>query len=198
VFRTTTAGGYHQSMFKPALTTAALASTLLLGTCNIGCSTSPKDEAGKQILASETQALLTRYKAEDPTLASVLDASVGYVIFPSIGKGGIGIGGAYGRGEVYEKGARIGYADMTQATIGLQLGGQEYAELLVFRSAEKFANFRSGNFAFTADASAVAISAGAAAATKFEGGVGVFTISKAGLMYQATLGGQRFTYQAVQ
>ncbi len=163
-----------------------------------GCSTSPGDDAGKQVLTSKSDALMTRFKASDPTLQEVINSSAGYAIFPSIGKGGIGIGGAYGRGEVYEKGMKVGYADMTQASIGFQFGGQEYAELLVFKTTEKLTAFKTGNFAFTADASAVAATAGAAAASKFQGGIGVFTISEAGLMYQATLGGQRFSYQPLQ
>jgi lipid-binding SYLF domain-containing protein len=144
------------------------------------------------------------------------DKSIGYAVFPTIGKGGIGIGGAYGSGKVYKNGEVIGTSDMAQVTIGLQLGGQAFSQIIFFENEDALINFTSGNFEFSADASAVAITAGASAGANTGGGasagvsggrndadtkslgyrkgMAIFTIAKGGLMYQATLGGQKYTY----
>ena len=142
--------------------------------------------------------------------------SYGYAVFPNIGKGGIGVGGAHGSGQVYKAGAYVGDTTMTQLTVGLQLGGQVYSQIIFFEDKRAFDEFTSGNFEFGAQASAVAITAGASATTSTTGtsagasggqhdattrehggyykGMAVFTIAKGGLMYEATLGGQKFTY----
>ena len=139
----------------------------------------------------------------------------GYAVFPSIGKGGVGVGGAYGKGRVYEKGKYIGDTSMTQLSVGLQLGGQAYSQIIFFQNAEALKKFTAGNFEFSADASAVAITAGASAkagttgasagasATKnkaattgaYNNGMAVFTVAKGGLMYEASLAGQKFNYK---
>src|SRR5207244_7678697 len=93
----------------------------------------------------------------------------GYAVFPTIGKGGVGIGGAYGEGHVYEKGKYIGNASMTQITVGFQLGGQAYSEIIFFQDQAALKNFTSGNFEFGAEASAVAITAAAGAGTSTTG-----------------------------
>jgi len=141
--------------------------------------------------------------------------SYGYVLFPTIGKGGIGIGGAYGKGRVYTNNNYVGNSSMTQLTIGFQLGGQAYRQIIFFKDKRSFDEFTSGNFEFGAQASAVAITAGASASASTSGGVStgastskndasttgeyhkgmaVFTIAKGGLMYEATIGGQKFSY----
>ncbi|MDG2046447.1 MAG: hypothetical protein P8J79_04455 [Halioglobus sp.] len=148
------------------------------------------------------------------------DKSVGYAVFPTIGKGGIGIGGAYGEGRVYRDGVAIGTSDMAQVTIGLQFGGQAFSQIIFFENENALINFISGNFEFSADASAVAITAGASAGANtgggasaglsggkndadttslggFRKGMAIFTIAKGGLMYQATLGGQKYSYTAL-
>ena len=143
--------------------------------------------------------------------------SVGYAVFPTIGKGGVGIGGAHGDGKVYKNGQVIGTSTMTQLTIGLQLGGQAFSQIIFFENQAALDNFTAGNFEFSADASAVAITAGVSAeantgggasagasagkndaTTKSAGytkGMAIFTIAKGGLMYQATLGGQKYSYK---
>jgi lipid-binding SYLF domain-containing protein len=140
--------------------------------------------------------------------------SYGYAVFPTIGKGGIGIGGAHGKGKVYAGGKHVGDTAMTQVTIGLQLGGQAYSEVIFFENKAAFDAFTSGNFEFGAQASAVAITAGASAQTgttgtttgasatqkdaataaKYSNGMAVFTVAKGGLMYEASIGGQKFSY----
>ena len=147
---------------------------------------------------------------------SFFDKSHGYAVFPTIGKGGIGVGGAYGKGRVYVGGKHVGDTSMAQLTIGFQLGGQAYSQIIFFEDKRAFDEFSSGNFEFGAQASAVAITAGASAsastggstagasggkkdattAGKYSSGMAVFTIAKGGLMYEASIGGQKFKYTA--
>ena len=142
-------------------------------------------------------------------------SSYGYAVFPTIGKGGIGIGGAHGSGRVYQKGAHVGDTSMTQLTVGLQLGGQAYSQIIFFQNKKAFDDFTSGNFEFSAQATAVAITAGASAqagtsgtgagasgtqkhattAGGYQHGMAVFTVAKGGLMYEASIGGQKFGYK---
>lgn len=159
------------------------------------CSTAPSSEQAKTSLAADADAALQVFKAHDPTLTATLDAAAGYAVFPDVGKAGLTVGGAYGRGEVFQKGRKIGYCDLTQASVGLQLGAQTYRELIIFKTRESFEHFQAGKFAFAANASAVAIKAGASTAADYSSGAAVFTMTKGGLMYEASIGGQRFTYQ---
>ena len=148
---------------------------------------------------------------------ALIDAAYGYAVFPTIGKGGIGIGGAHGSGRVYKgKSKLMGETKMTQITYGLQLGGQGFSQLILFEDARSFDEFTDGNFEFGAQATAVALTAatGAEASTTgagtnasgeennanvgssgFKKGMATFTIAKGGLMYEATLGGQKFSYK---
>jgi lipid-binding SYLF domain-containing protein len=142
--------------------------------------------------------------------------SYGWALFPTIGKGGMGIGGAHGTGRVYQKGKYVGDTSMTQLTIGLQLGGQAYSQVIFFQDKRAFNEFTGGNFEFGAQATAVAITAGASATAstsgssagssggqnnantvgEFNKGMAVFTVAKGGLMYEASIGGQKYTYKA--
>ena len=126
----------------------------------LGCSTAPKSDTAKEDLSNDAQTELNRLKRDDSSLESFLNNAHAYAIFPSVGKGGVGIGGAYGHGVVYQGGQLIGYADLRQATVGLQLGGQTYTELLAFENKEALDRFKSNSFAFSANASAVAIKSG--------------------------------------
>lgn len=139
----------------------------------------------------------------------------GYAVFPTIGKGGVGIGGAFGKGRVYAKGKHVGDTSMSQVTVGFQLGGQGYSEIIFFEDERAFKEFTKGNFEFGADASAVAITAAAGAsasstgssagasggkkdavtAGKYYKGFATFTIVKGGLMYEAAIAGQKFSYK---
>jgi lipid-binding SYLF domain-containing protein len=125
----------------------------------------------------------------------MLRKAAGYAVFPTVGKGGIGLGGAYGKGVLYQMGAPVGYCDLSQATIGLQLGGQSYSEIIAFETAESLASFKSGKFQFAAQAPAVALKSGDGTNAKYRDGVAVFTMDEAGLMGEASLGGQDFSYQ---
>jgi lipid-binding SYLF domain-containing protein len=130
----------------------------------------------------------------DPSLGAFLDKSVGYAVFPTVGKGAIGVGGAYGRGVLYEGGRQIGYCDLSQGSIGLQLGGQKYTEIIAFETKPAIQEFKNNNFEFDAQASAVALESGSGANAKYDDGVAVFTMDEKGLMFEASVGGQRFTF----
>ena len=160
-----------------------------------GCSTAPSSPEGKADLRHTSADALDQAQQNDPTLRAFIRDSAGYAVFPSVGKGAIGIGGAYGKGDLYQGGVTVGYCDMTQATIGLQLGGQDYSEIIVFESPAAVERFKNGNFHFDAQATAVALQSGAGANAKVTGGVAVFTMDEAGLMYEASVGGQKFSYQ---
>jgi lipid-binding SYLF domain-containing protein len=144
--------------------------------------------------------------------------SYGYAVFPTIGKGGVVVGGAYGQGRVYQKGKYVGDTSMTQITAGFQLGGEAYSQIIFFENQQAFNQFTGGNFEFGAQAQAVAITAGASAATTTTGsaagasitqndaknvartynGMTTFTVAKGGLMYEASIGGQKFNYKKRQ
>jgi len=134
------------------------------------------------------------FKKKDKKLDNFFTQAYGYAVFPSVGKGAIGIGGAHGNGVVYEKGKPIGDTSLTQITIGFQLGGQAYSEIIFFKDKKTLDDFKNGNVELGAQASAVAVTAGASADANYEKGVAVFTMAKGGLMYEASVGGQKFSY----
>ncbi len=131
---------------------------------------------------------------KDPDMQRFFDNAFGYVIFPSIGKGAIGIGGATGKGEVFENGESIGIARMTQVSIGFQWGGQAYIEAIFFADESAMDSFKEGELKFAAQASVVAVDQGASADVAYEEGVAIFTLAKGGLMYEAAVGGQKFKF----
>ena len=180
-------------MFKHTAFFAApvLAVAFIAGT---GCETAPKTEAKRENLVDEAKTTLNSMQNVDPTLASFLDRAYGYAIFPNVGKGGLVAGGAYGKGDVYEQGKFIGYADLRQGTIGLQAGGQNFSELIVFENKAALDRFTNNQFEFAANASAVALKPGVSKSASFDKGVAVFTQPKGGLMFEAAVGGQQFTF----
>jgi lipid-binding SYLF domain-containing protein len=143
----------------------------------------------------EARETIQVFKKADPGISKFFSASAGYVVFPTVGKGAIGVGGAHGSGILFEKGNPVGKATLTQVTIGFQLGGQSYSEVVFFQTAGTLTDFKKGKFELAAQASAVAASAGASANAKYTGGVAVFTVTKGGLMYEASVGGQKFGYE---
>jgi lipid-binding SYLF domain-containing protein len=146
-------------------------------------------------LIKEAQATIATFKKGDSKMVDkFFSTAVGYAVFPTIGKGGFIVGGAGGDGVLYVGGKPVGRAGMGQATIGFQLGGQTFSEIIFFENESTLSDFQKGNFALAAQASAVALSAGAAAAANYEHGVAIFTATKTGLMYEATVGGQKFSY----
>ena len=122
--------------------------------------------------------------------------AVGYVVFPNVGKVGIGIGGARGNGEVFEDNKVIGSAVLTQFSVGFQLGAQAFSQIIFFQNKNDLNRFTEGNFEFDASASAALVTEGANASADYSNGAAVFTFSKGGLMYEASIGGQKFSYES--
>ena len=174
--------------------TLCVALTILVAVA--GCTTAPSSDADRAAQDTEVAAAIQSFKTADPGLKRFFETSHGYAVFPTVGKGGVGFGGAYGKGQVFEQGRMIGWCDLSQATIGFQLGGQAYSEVIFFQAVEALTRFTSGEFAFAAQASAVAATAGASADVAYKNGVAVFTQAKGGLMYEASIGGQKFTFEA--
>ncbi len=159
------------------------------------CSTEPKTAAEKSTLSNDVDAALSAFKNADSSLAGELNKSAGYAVFPDVGKGGFIAGGSYGKGEVFDHGVRVGWCDLSQATIGLQAGAQTFDELIIFKDQAALDRFKEGKFAFAANASAVAVKPGAAASNDYNSGVAVFTRTKGGVMAEAALGGQKFSFK---
>jgi lipid-binding SYLF domain-containing protein len=146
-------------------------------------------------LIEDARATIETFKKTDPMLEKFFTSSAGYVVFPTIGKGAFVVGGAGGHGVLFVKGQPVGKASLGQATVGLQIGGQSYSEIIFFENASALNDFKRGNLALAAQTSAVALAAGRAANANYERGVAVFTASKGGLMAEASVGGQKFGYE---
>lgn len=146
-------------------------------------------------LISDAKEAKAEFIKKDSKMAGLFGKAYGYVILPNVGKGGIGIGGATGNGIVYEHGKVIGTAKMSQVSVGLQLGGQAYREIIFFESKKDLDRFKENRVEFSAQLSAVAATEGASANAKYVDGVMVFTMQKGGLMYEASVGGQKFKYE---
>jgi lipid-binding SYLF domain-containing protein len=156
-----------------------------------------QDESEEKIM-SESKEAKEAFLKGDPSLANLFKTSYGYAIFPNVGKGAAGVGGAAGRGTVYEKGKSIGLAHMTQLTVGAQAGGAAYREVIFFENKAALDRFMRNNFEFAAQTSAIAVKSGSSANVNYRDGVVVFSQEKAGLMLEAALGGQKFTYKPIQ
>jgi len=172
----------------------SLTAVFVLCVAGFGCAASEITEAERDILRRRADETIDVFLEQDPSMASWFDDSYGYAVFPTVTKGAAGVGGARGEGVVYEQGEAIGVSVLSQATIGLQLGGQAYSEVIFFRTQDALEDFTEGGFEFDAQASAVALTAGAAANADYSKGVAIFTATKGGLMYEASIGGQNFSY----
>jgi lipid-binding SYLF domain-containing protein len=146
--------------------------------------------------ANQTLAVFLR---TDPGLKKFLETSAGYAVFPSIVKGAVGVGGARGEGVLFVRGGvPVGKATMTQVTVGLQLGGQSYMEVIFFENQKALNDFRAGDFSLAAQVSAVALAEGASKSAKYQHGVAVFTATNSGLMFEASVGGQKFSVKPLK
>jgi len=175
-----------------ACTLAAVGALLLTG-----CATAPKTAEGRVDLDQAVRDTVDVARRTDPGIQGFIDSSAGYAVFPGVGKGAVAVGGAFGRGELIQGGKVIGYCTLTQASVGVALGGQKYSELIFFETPQALDRFKSGNYAFAAQASAVALKSGASANAKYADGVAVFTMGEEGLMVEASIGGQKFSYEPV-
>lgn len=179
-------------MTKIIRTSAMLVMTLLLVIASND--TMAQKKKRKKYDPQKAQTTIADFQKTDPNLKSFFSTAYGYAVFPSIGKGAIGIGGAAGKGLVYKSGNLQGGSKMTQVTVGFQFGGQEYSEVIFFETADAYNRFINNKYQFAAQASAVALKSGVSADAKYTDGVAVFTMAKGGLMYEASVGGQKFKF----
>jgi len=160
----------------------------------VGCSTAPQSVSGQQDLRNSAQTALEEAFRRDPSLEKTLNNSAGYAVLPTVGKGGLIVGGGYGKGVLYEKGQIVGYCDLSSVSIGAKIGGKEFSEIIVFETAKPLADFKNGRFTVSAEASAVALRDGVASTTPFRENVAVFVFNQGGLMADASIGGQTFRF----
>ena len=161
----------------------------------VSCNATPKNEAAAAERTTGAQDTIAAFKAKDPTMANLFNSAHGYAVFTNVGKGGLIVGGAHGKGEVWEQGRKIGWAQMSQATIGAQIGGQSFDEIIFFESKEAMDKFKRSEFEVAPQASAVAAASGAGANARYENGVMIFTLGEKGLMVEAAVGGQKFKFE---
>jgi lipid-binding SYLF domain-containing protein len=184
-----------------AILMIALMLLVVLGTAS--CSTTPKTTAQQNALAVDADGTLQSMIARDSNLQPLLDGSAGYAIFPSVGKGGLIVGAAFGRGVVYGKDQSdkemLGFARVTAGSIGGTVGARAYALLLVFQNKQDLDRFTTGSeLRFGAEATAIALTEGSSATTPFDNGVAVFAMPKGGLMADASLSGQSFMFDTAR
>lgn len=168
----------------------------LLAALFAGCATAPATRAEKQNLQASARATLDEMIAHNPAIQDAIHNVPAYAVFPSIGKGGVLVGGAYGQGILYENGVPTGYVSVEQASIGAQLGGQTFAELLVLRSPDQVNDVRAGRFTAGADLGVVVLTSGASTGTNFNPNASVFVMPRGGLMVDVSINGQRIKYQS--
>jgi lipid-binding SYLF domain-containing protein len=159
-----------------------------------GCSTGSASKEERDTLMKQAQASRQEWNKVDPQFEAFAKKSYGYAFFPEITKGGFVVGGARGQGVVYEKGQHVGYADLTQVSVGFQGGLQDYSQLIVFENQAAMDRFKRNEVDFGANASAVVADKGAALTAQFVDGVAVFVRPIKGAMAEASLGGQQITY----
>jgi hypothetical protein len=146
-------------------------------------------------LHGATSAAIERLEARDPDFRERLAEAYAYAVFPSVGKATAVVGAAFGKGEVFQGGKLIGYAALGQLTLGVQLGGQTFDQVILFRDKAALDRFKSGRFAFAANASAVLVKAGAAGSAVYERGVAAYVSSEGGMMLEAAIGAQKFFFR---
>jgi lipid-binding SYLF domain-containing protein len=170
----------------------------------LGLSTASADEGGaeeKQAeqkqdeLSVQVQQIKKDWQAKDDTFNAALDKAYGYAIFPEVGKGGFIVGASHGKGEVYEKGKLIGRVKMTQTTVGAQVGGQTFAQVILFKNKKALDRFKQSLFEGSAAATAIGGKRGAAAASKYKDGVAIMVLPLKGAMAEAAVGGQKFKFE---
>lgn len=169
--------------------------TLAIFSCLSLMSTPARAAEDLNKLKSEVSDAINVFKQTDPGIKKLFDTAAGYAVFPRIGKGGFIVGGAGGEGLVYERGRLVGRATLSQATVGAQVGGQVYRELIFFDTPETLQQFKGGKFQMSAQAGGVVAAEGAAETARFTEGVLVFTKPIKGVMAEASIGGQKFRFE---
>jgi lipid-binding SYLF domain-containing protein len=152
----------------------------------------------RALAQEDVPAVIEKVKAKDPGMEKIFADAVGCAVYPTVGKGAIGVGGAHGNGWVYQGGKLIGKSSLTQVTVGFQLGGQAYSEVVLFQTQQALDNFKLGHLKLDAQASAVAVTERASRDLAYRDGVAIVTMAKGGLMYEASVGGQKFSFKPVE
>jgi len=181
----------HPRRLAVTLATALLALPAVL--LAPGCGATPKTAEDRAAKIEQAERTLETMKAKDASLSGVLDDAYGWAVFSTVGRGALIVGGEGGGGIVFEQGAPWGSATLAKGSIGLQIGGEAYSELVIFMTEQAFRSFTAGDFSFTAGLSATGIKAGAALETPIESGMKVLVMTKGGLMASAAVGGQDFS-----
>jgi lipid-binding SYLF domain-containing protein len=172
---------------------ASLALTLLFALASTAL---PGWDPNKADEATEAaQEAIKAFQATDPDLKIFFEKARGYAVFPTVGKASMGMGGAYGKGTVFEQGKEIGTTTLKQVSMGFAFGGEAYREIIFFQDQKTLDDFKKGNFELGAQASAVALKKGASKNVDFEKGVAVFTQTKGGMMFDVSVSGQKFTFE---
>ncbi len=161
----------------------------------VACAGTPKTASERDTAYRQADATLASMRTKDPSLDPVLRSAAGYAVFPSVGKGGFIAGAAHGRGVLYEGGVPTGFVELTQGSLGAQIGAQTFSELVVLRTPYDVQRLKMGNFSLGANISAVALSAGAGAAADTTAGVNVFVMPRGGVMAELSVSGQQITYR---
>lgn len=154
-----------------------------------------QNKKDRKIMADAENAKTTLIEA-NKDLSKYFKNAAGYVLFPNVGEGGFIIGGASGNGVVYDGHKAVGMADLKKLDIGFQAGGQAIIEVIFFETKGALERFKEGRFKFSAEASAVVVESGAAVNAGYNDGVVAFALPKAGLMADASVGGQKFSYKS--
>ena len=160
-----------------------------------GCRTVPETQDAKAVQSAEVTEAIDAFKAKNPGINVYFKESVAYAVLPKVFKAAFWVGGAGGTGEVFQADNQIGYCRLSQATLGFSFGGEFFREIIFFQNVKDLDKFRTGEFTFSAQASAVAIEAGAGTKADYKDGMAVFVLSDKGLMVDASIGGQKFSFQ---
>jgi lipid-binding SYLF domain-containing protein len=171
-----------------------LVGVIVLG---VGCATRPETVESRDLLSAKVERAIALFQATDPSIQAYFDNSYGYAALPEVTKGALLLGGAYGRGEVFARGVRVGYCSMSQASLGFSFGGQYFRQIIFFQDKAAFDRFTAGNFTMSAQVTAVALTSGSADKTDYHYGLAVFIAADQGLMVDASVGGQKFQYDPV-
>ena len=171
--------------------------TIIIFTLTMGTAMHAQEEIGgwNPELKKEAKTMLDEMITANPGLKTYLNKSYGYAVIPKVTKAALGIGGAGGKGVVYQGSKVTGQATISQATVGLQAGGQQYSEVIFFENKAAYDNFINNKLKFDAQATAVALDKGASVDVAYKDGVAVFTKAIGGLMFEASLGGQHFKFK---
>ena len=160
-----------------------------------GCATRPETLASRDALSNKVDRAVSLFRATDPSIQEYFDTAYAYAVLPEITKGALMVGGAYGRGEVFIQGEKVGYCSMTQGSLGFSFGGQYFREIVFFQDRAAFAQFTTGQFTMSAQVTAVALQSGSADRAAYNYGLAVFVAADQGLMVDASVGGQKFQYE---